>query len=192
MGWRVSQRRRGTALLAGGKPPPQGEGRGPRLHTHGFSASYDSSNDQWNYTVDFARSSTRPLYSVNSGKVLDVTNQSADSGAPIQQWTWWGGWNQQFTMEPTDSGYVRLRARNSGKVLDVAGISSDNGARIIQWDWWGGWNQQFLPEVYGIGEIKLTARHSGRSLDVKDFSVNDGAPIQQYDWWAGANQRWRF
>ncbi|MEV5378935.1 RICIN domain-containing protein [Streptomyces nondiastaticus] len=162
-------------------------------YTHmGFSASHNSSADEWNYTVDFARSPTRPLYSVNSGKVLDVTNMSNDHGAPIQQWDWWGGWNQQFTMEPTDGGYVRLRARNSGLVLDVAGVSRDNGARIIQWDWWGGENQQFLPEVFGIGEIKLTARHSGRSLDVKDFSVDNGAPIQQWDWWGGANQRWRF
>ncbi|MFE3247476.1 RICIN domain-containing protein [Streptomyces sp. NPDC059209] len=161
--------------------------------THmGFSASHNDSHDEWIYGVTFAKSSVRPLISVNSGLALDVKDISKADGAPIQQWKWWGGDNQKFRMEPTGDGYVRITAIHSQKVLDVKDISTANGSPIHQWEWWGGWNQQFLPEAYAFGEIKLTARHSGKVLDIKDFSIVDGGPLQQWDWLQGANQRWKF
>ncbi|TDD71370.1 hypothetical protein E1262_07160 [Jiangella aurantiaca] len=163
-------------------------------YTHmGFSASHNGSADEWVYAVTFARSPARALFAKHTdNKVIDVTGISTASGAPAQQWTWWGGWNQLWSMDPVGGGYVRIRAKHSGKVLDVAGLSTDNGARIIQWDWWGGDNQKFLPEVYGFGEVKLTAKHSGKVIEVAGFSEADGAAIQQWDWWGGANQRWKY
>jgi hypothetical protein len=158
----------------------------------GFSASHNNSANEWVYAVTFARSPARGLFVKHSEKCADVAGISTASGAPIQQWDWWGGPNQKWRMEPAGDGYVRIVSQHSGKVFDIAGISTANGARLIQWDWWGGHNQQFRPEVYGFGEIRLIARHSGKVLEVADFSENNGAPIQQWDWWQGANQRWKF
>lgn len=173
--------------------PPHRERIEDGGYTHmGFSASFNSSADEWVYGVTFARSPVRSLFVKHSGKVADVANISSASGAQIQQWDSWGGPNQKWRMEPVGGGYVRLIAQHSGKVLDVSGISTSNGARLIQWDWWGGDNQRFRPEVYGIGEIKLTAKHSGKVVEVMNFSEDNGAAIQQWDWWGGANQRWKF
>jgi hypothetical protein len=80
---------------------------------------------------------------VNSGMVLDVTGFSGDNGAPIQQWEWLGGANQQWLISPQDSSYNAFTNLNSGKVLDVTGLSLDNGALLQQWDWLDGLNQQW-------------------------------------------------
>ncbi|WP_225634656.1 RICIN domain-containing protein [Streptomyces solaniscabiei] len=161
-------------------------------YTHmGFSASHNDAHDEWMYGVTFAKSTVRPLISINSGLALDVKDVSTANGAPIHQWPWWGGNNQKFRMEPTSNGYVRLVAVHSGKVLDVKDVSTANGTPVHQWEWWGGGNQQFLPEVY-VGDIKLTARHSGRVLEIRDFSTVEGGLCQQWDWLQGSNQRWKF
>lgn len=206
-GWAPENERTGEILYWGGanlngdapvnwwinvSPPHRQRIEDPDYTHMGFSASYNNAADEWVYGVTFARSPARGLFAKHSGKVVDITGISTASGAPAQQWTWWGGGNQRWSFDPVGGGYVRIRAQHSGKVLDVAGISTANGARIIQWDWWGGDNQKFLPEVYGIGELKLTAKHSGKVIEVDGFSEADGAVIQQWDWWGGANQRWTY
>ncbi len=84
--------------------------------------------------------------SAHSGKVLDVKDVSADNGAPILQWDWWGGDNQKWQLEDVGDGLWRVVSVHSGKVLDVKDVSADNGALIQQWDWWGGDNQKWRLE----------------------------------------------
>ncbi len=205
-GWRPENNRTGEILAWGGaylnadapfnwwlNSPPHRAIIEDGAYTHiGFSANHTNSANEWVYCVDFATSPPRPIFSKNSGRVIDVEGISPNSGAKIQQWDSWGGGNQRWRLENVGGGYALIRAEHSGKVLDVEGASTANGAKLVQWDWWGGDNQRFRPEVYGFGELKFTAKHSGKVLDVEGVSEANGARIQQWDWWEGPNQRWTF
>jgi alpha-glucosidase len=83
------------------------------------------------------------LVSRLDGKVLDVQGAVCADGAPIIQWPLNGGANQQWRLEPTGDGYVRIVSRLDDKVLDVSGGVCDDGAPIVQWPWHGGANQEW-------------------------------------------------
>jgi mannan endo-1,4-beta-mannosidase len=99
------------------------------------------------------------LIARHSGKCLDVTGASTANHALLQQFTCgtgslkikaliqqydcWGGSNQQFRFQPTDSGYYRLVARGSTMCVDVVSRSTADGAGIQQYDCGTGTNQQF-------------------------------------------------
>lgn len=130
------------------------------------------------------------VFSRHSLKALDIEGISGASGAPVIQWDYHGGANQQFHVDHVSGGYYRLIALNSGKVLDVTGASTAAGAAIIQWDWHGGDNQLFRLESLGDGCVRIVAKHSGKVLDVTGGSTGNGARIIQWDWHGGDNQRW--
>jgi hypothetical protein len=64
-------------------------------------------------------------------------------GAPIIQYPFWGGTNQEWNVNPTSDGYVTLNPVNSGKCLDDSGMSLADGAAVVQWGCWGGDNQKW-------------------------------------------------
>jgi hypothetical protein len=130
----------------------------------------------------------------NSGKVLDVFNDSTSDGALIQQWDYSGTANQQWQLVPVDNSgmYYEIVSENSGKVLDVFNDSTSNGAVIQQWDYSGTANQQWqLVPVDKSGNYEIVSKNSGKVLDVLDVSSLDGALIQQWDYWGGDNQKWQ-
>ena len=85
----------------------------------------------------------------SSGQQLDVRGGPAavQRGAIIQQYPYWGGSNEIWTVAPTGDGYFRITANSSGEVIDVSGISKQDGAVVHQWTWWAGDNQKwsFVP-----------------------------------------------
>jgi hypothetical protein len=132
------------------------------------------------------------IVSKNSGKALDVTNNSTSNGTSIQQWTLSGAANQLWTVTKLSGSTYKIISNSSGKSLDVAGVSTGNGATIQQWDFTNAGNQHWILTDLGNGYFKIIAEHSNKSLDVKDVSVNDGAGIQQWDYSGSANQQWQF
>ena len=130
-------------------------------------------------------SATYRLVNKWSNKCVDIIGPDANNGTGLHQWTCHTGSSQQWTLEPTDSGYYRLVSRYNGKVLDVGSVSTADGATVQQWDWSNGSNQQFKPVTTTNGYSKLEARHSGKVLDVADCTkagVGDGARLQQWTW----------
>ena len=81
-----------------------------------------------------------------SGKVLDVTGGSKANGAPIQQYDFLNGSNQQWYVLPLATGEYRVQSLLSNKVLDVTGgpAATGNGVLLQQWDDLGGANQRFI------------------------------------------------
>jgi len=126
----------------------------------------------------------------NSGLVLDVANASTSNGANVQQYSYWGGTNQQWSLVDVGSGYYKIQNANSGMVLDVANASTSNGANVQQYSYWGGTNQQWSLVDVGSGYYKIQNVNSGLVLDVANQSTSDGANIQQYSYWGGTNQQW--
>ncbi|HEX4748755.1 MAG TPA: RICIN domain-containing protein [Bryobacteraceae bacterium] len=132
------------------------------------------------------------VVSKNSGKCLDVTAISTSAGAPLQQWTCWGGDNQKFQFTPVQGGF-EITAKNSGLQLDVAGgpSSTQDGTPVIQWPYWGGTNEIWQIAPTTDGYYSITALNSGKCLDVTGISMSDGATVQQWSCWGGDNQKWQ-
>ncbi len=77
----------------------------------------------------------------HSGLCLDVANASLVDGAPVVQFPWHGGYNQQWRIEPVSNGWNRIVNRNSGKCLDVRGGSAESQAIVQQFNCQSGDNQ---------------------------------------------------
>ncbi|MEV4547968.1 RICIN domain-containing protein [Nonomuraea wenchangensis] len=131
------------------------------------------------------------LVNRNSGKALDVYNQSTADGGRITQWTRNNQNQQQWQFVDSGGGYYRLKSRHSGKVLDVSNWSTANGGAIVQWTDTNGANQQWRLADSPDGYVRLISRHSGKALEVQGASTADGANIVQYDDWSGTNQQWQ-
>jgi hypothetical protein len=128
----------------------------------------------------------------HSGECLDVTGSSSTQGVQLQQWSCWGGPNQQWYLTPTGDGSYELTSLNSGMAIDVQAIGNDNSAPVIQWPYWGGPNQKWMLEPTSDGYYQLLAENSGKCLDVSGGpgATGDGVPVQQWTCWGGTNQQW--
>jgi hypothetical protein len=89
--------------------------------------------------------STYKIISRNSGKAMDAYNQGTGNGTQIQQWTYWGGSGQKWTVTDTGSGNYKIIGVQSGKSLDIDYSSGGtaNGTKVQLWDYWNGPSQQF-------------------------------------------------
>ena len=141
--------------------------------------------------------STRPWYSPVP-ELLDVSGASTAPNAPVIQYHYNTGRNQQWYVLPTDSGYAELVNRNSGQCLSVVNNSTSAGAGLVQYPCYGAPNQQWYLGVYqGNSNIKgqtkvMTSRSSGLVADVVGASTSDGAAIDQWTNNGGWNQQWYF
>ncbi|WP_026208913.1 non-reducing end alpha-L-arabinofuranosidase family hydrolase [Catelliglobosispora koreensis] len=127
----------------------------------------------------------------NSGKAIDIYNNSTADGGRITQWDRHNQNNQQWQFVDSGGGYYRIKSRHSGKVLDVSGNSTANGAAIHQWTDNNTNNQQWRLTDTTNGYIKITSRHSNKVLEVQGASTANNANIVQYDDWSGNNQQWQ-
>jgi hypothetical protein len=127
----------------------------------------------------------------NSGKSLDVSNNSVDDGATIVQWEYQGGNDQQWQLQSLANGYFSVLNKNSKKVLDIPGSSTEAGKNIIQQATSGSTNQQWQVIDLGFGYYKFLNKKSGLSLDVNAMSQENGGNVIQWNWNAGANQQWQ-
>src|SRR6266568_623070 len=94
------------------------------------------------------------IVSVNSGKVFDVSGASQADGAPVIQYTYQNGANQQWYFKTVglvngQEAYQIVNV-NSGKVLDVTGASQADGTPLQQWSSSGGTNQQWFLNPVGL------------------------------------------
>lgn len=136
-------------------------------------------------------SGTYRLVNRASGKVLDVANEATGNGAPVIQWSWTGGSNQQWRLWPDYDGSFRLSNVHSGKVLDNPAASTTPGQPLDQWtdtdspnQWW-----KLVPSGT-TGCHHLVNVSSGLRLDVANGSSADGAAIVQAAAAASATQEW--
>lgn len=128
------------------------------------------------------------IYNVNSGKTIDVENESTANGANIHQWQRVSTGNQNWRIQPTGDGYYKLVNANSGKVADVEGPTTANGANVHQWDYLGTDNQKWSIQDTGSG-LRFFSKYSGKVMD--SSATNDGAAVYQWDYLGTTSQLWR-
>jgi len=117
---------------------------------------------------------------------MDVDdNRITQDGANIQQWSFMGATNQQFTFTHLGNEVYKVICVKSGKSMDVSEVSTADGANVQQWGYVSGANQQFLMMPVDSDYYKIIATHSGKLVEVSDFSTNNGGNVQQ---WTDVNQ----
>ncbi|WP_426505211.1 RICIN domain-containing protein [Dactylosporangium sp. McL0621] len=121
------------------------------------------------------------LISAQSGRCLDVPNQSQTNGTQVEIWDCNGGANQQWTQ--LSNGGLRVY---SNKCLDVLNNATTTGAPVAIWDCNGGANQQWTVRSDGT----ILGVQSGLCLDVTGQGTANGTLVELWTCNAGANQRW--
>ena len=121
-----------------------------------------------------------------SNLYMDVDdNLITQDGCNIQQWSFMGTTNQQFTFTHLGNDVYKIICVKSGKSMDVSGVSTADGANVQQWGYVGGANQQFSMVPVDNDYYKIVAKHSGKLVEVSNFSTVIGGNVQQ---WTDVNQ----
>jgi hypothetical protein len=129
------------------------------------------------------------IVNLNSGLVLDAVGQNTTNGTPIDQWSFNGEANQEWTVTSIGSGEYTIKGVQSGRVLDVKGQSTANGAAVQLYDSNGGGNQEWVitPSAGTIEGVQ-----SGKLMEVAGQSTSPGALVDIYGANGGENQQWSF
>jgi hypothetical protein len=141
------------------------------------------------------KSGTYKIVARNSGKAMDAYKQETGNGTQIQQYSYWGGSGQKWTVTDTGSGYYKIIGVQSGKSLDIdySNGGTANGTKVQLWSYWNGASQQFKFAATDSGYYRITPNcATGSCLDVKGKSTADRALVQLYQWNGGNNQQWAF
>ena len=116
---------------------------------------------------------------------VDVSGNTATSGAAIDQWTCNGQSNQQFQFVPVSGGYGELQAQNSGDDVAVGGNSTVQGTPdVVQEPVSGASGSLWKPVQQSDGSWQFQNSGSGLCLDVYGDGGNTG---QQFDQWPCKN-----
>ncbi len=137
---------------------------------------------------------TYKIVNRNSGLVLDAKDKLTANSTPIQQWTYSGGNNQQWTVTSLGNGSYKIIGVQSGRSLDVTAKSTANGATIQLYDYKtsGNENQNWIITPSSGGYYTVQALHSGKPIEVAGSSTATGALIQQWASTGATNQQWAF
>jgi hypothetical protein len=121
------------------------------------------------------------LVGTQSGRCLDVPNQSTANNTQLEIWDCNGGANQQFTQ--LANGTLQVYGN---KCLDVSNQGTAPGTKVAIFDCNGGANQQWRVNTDGT----IVGTQSGLCLDVIGQGTANGTLIDVWTCNGGANQRW--
>jgi O-glycosyl hydrolase len=131
------------------------------------------------------------IISRKSGLALDVAAGSTANGANVDQATYTGGTNQQWTVTSLGSGQYSIIGVGSGKSLDVTARSTADGANIEIYTYGGGNHQRWTFTPTTNGYYTITSVNSGKVVDVVSGSTASGANVDQWTSNGGTNQQWQ-
>jgi hypothetical protein len=116
-----------------------------------------------------------------SGRCLDVNNNTITNGTQTQLWDCTGGVNQTWAYTARKQLVVY-----GNKCLDANNNGTTNGTAVIVWDCNGQTNQQWNLNADGT----ITGVQSGLCLDASGNGTGNATPIILWSCGTGANQRW--
>jgi hypothetical protein len=135
---------------------------------------------------------TYKIINRNSGKALDVYKQSTTNSAPVDQYSYWGGSCQKWTVTQLGNGQYSVIGVGSGKALDVYNRSTANSAPIDIYAYSGDNCQKWIITATSGGYYKVIGVGSGLALEVFNQSTADSALVDQYSYFGGNSQQWAF
>jgi predicted alpha-1,6-mannanase (GH76 family) len=136
---------------------------------------------------------TYKIINLNSGLAVDVKGLNTTNGSTVQQYTYNGGDNQQWTVTSLGNGYYKIIGVQSGLALDVVGGGTANGTLIDIWGYHGGNNQQWSFTSTSGGNYRLTpANATGTGLDVQHSATTNSALLEIWGYSGGNSAQWSF
>jgi endoglucanase len=135
---------------------------------------------------------TYRIVNANSGLAMEVSGASLSSGASVDQWSYAGAVNQQWTITNIGSGTYMVVNRDSGLSLDITGQSISAGGSVEQWKYWGGGNQQFVITATHDGKWRIVNARSGLVVEVPSASTANGTDLDQWFANGATSQQWAF
>ena len=136
------------------------------------------------------------LQNRNSGKFLDLDNNSTDNQTAIVQYDdEYMDATQIWTL--TEIGgekgvYSICTSANKKQGMDVADWSKYNGAQVQLYEYNGTRNQQFIVVEKGDGYYQFVSRLSGKVIEIPSSSKDNGEWIKLYDNNGTNTQQWKF
>ncbi|MBO0950169.1 RICIN domain-containing protein [Fibrella forsythiae] len=97
----------------------------------------------WQFTAD---GSYYRISVLHNQKGIQVRSSATADDALLEQWTYWGGSYQQWTVQRNAEGYYSFVNRNSGKAITVRNASMAEGGEISQQTVGTGQQQQWSVE----------------------------------------------
>lgn len=129
------------------------------------------------------------IFSVNSGKVLDIAVPSVANGVKIKMADSSDVNNKKWRFVATQNGYYKIDNMLSLKSLSIAGNPAVNNAEIQQLDYLERASQQWRLEDAGNGMIRIYSEASNKLLDAGTGQI--GQIIFQSDGDGTDGQLWR-
>ena len=176
---------------------------------NGKSKSYTASEsfvgEEWNDKMSSLKveaygksglSGDYKLQNRNSGKFLDLDNNTTDNKTAIVQYDdEYIDATQIWTL--TEIGgekgvYSICTSVNKRQGMDVADWSKDNGAQVQLYEYIGNRNQQFIVVEKGDGYYQFVSRLSGKVIEIPSSSKDNGEWIKLYDNNGTNTQQWKF
>ncbi len=149
-------------------------------------------------TVTAANTSSFPgyynIFSKNSGKGLDVADNSTSSGGRIQQYQInnGGGNNQRWKFTDAGNGNFYIIVKSTQLYLAPENTGTNTGVKIVQKSFANNNSFKWQITSLGGGFYKIINLGNGQSLDVEGVSTSDGANIQLWTYQGNDNQKWSF
>jgi poly(3-hydroxybutyrate) depolymerase len=148
------------------------------------SAGVANLNDGWYF-----------IKNPNSGKYLQVSNESARNAANIEIGTGSKSDGQKWKLTNVGNGYITLTSALGNYSIDVANGDDKNGANVQIYETHGGDAQQFIVmttstnNVYSIG---TKVSNGSKGLDIEGANTYDGTNVLQWTNDSRENQVWIF
>jgi hypothetical protein len=123
----------------------------------------------------------KAIVGAQSGRCVDIANQSTTNGAQAQLWDCSGQSNQSITS--TSSKQLMVYGN---KCLDASGQGTSNGTAVVIWDCNGQANQQWNVNANGT----ITGVQSGLCLDATGQGTANGTKVALWSCNGQPNQQW--
>lgn len=117
-----------------------------------------------------------------SGRCLDINDNTINNGTDAQLWDCNGGQNQVWQYNSTRKELVVY----GNKCLDAHGAGTTNGTRVVIWDCTGGTNQQWNVNSDGT----ITNVNAGICLDAYGAATTNRTKLVLWECNGQNNQKW--
>jgi hypothetical protein len=156
---------------------------------------HGGANQGWRFVPERIQGQPHPvfaIFSLKSGKVLDVSGYSKADGANVQQFKYFGSNNQRWKLIPAEEGFFRIVSAHSGKCLEVMEPPQQYGVNVHQNECRDTDYQRWRVQLYPHADTacRIVSENSGMALDVSRLSLDSGANVKQYRIHGGDNQWW--
>jgi Alpha galactosidase A/Ricin-type beta-trefoil lectin domain/Alpha galactosidase C-terminal beta sandwich domain len=121
------------------------------------------------------------IIGTQSGRCVDLYQNTITNGTQAELWDCGGGQNQNFV--PTSPGELVVYGN---KCLDAYDNGTTNGTVVDIWDCNGGTNQEWTVNSNGT----ITSNLSGLCLDAYNNGTANGTKLDLWTCNSGANQEW--